>query len=147
MQQPVRILSESEAAPNSFHDCHIQGLHWKQWTFSIDLNYILEWILPKDDSSGYRFLISAARLVFRDVDELSVSMDWAGTPLDSEIDALRILNSRTTPNGRTERHYEIEFSDPQGVISLWSTGYEVALLHEPVNSEMTTIATSDETQP
>jgi len=136
MQQPLRILSESEAVPESFHDCHVHGLHWRrsQFSFSVDLQYILKWIEPSDAASGYRFLICKGELIFRSVSELRVSMDWLGSALDAEIGALRVLNSRTTPSGQPERHFEIEFADPDGTISLWSTGYEVVLWTEPRES-------------
>lgn len=139
MHRPFRALSESDAQLESFHDCHAYGLHWRpdRFTFSIDLQYILEWIEPSDASSGaYRFRVSEAQLVFRSASELKVTMDWSGSALDSEIASMRVLRTRTTPNGQVERFFEIEFSDPDGVISLWSTGYEVNLLQEPVISKV-----------
>lgn len=142
----LHVLSESEAKLESFHDCHAHGLHWSRdhFIFSIDLQYILEWIEPSGASSGgYRFLVSEARLVFRGASELKVSMDWSGSALDSEIAGVRVLGSRTTPNGQLERSFEIEFADPDGIISVWSTGYEVILLQEPVVSEVPSIPLSD----
>jgi hypothetical protein len=140
-----RFLSESDANLESFHDCHVHGLHWRRdrFTFSMNLQYILEWITPPNVSSAYRFSISEGQLIFRDVDELRISMDWSSAALDAQIAAVRILKARTTPNGRLQRHFEVEFADPDAVITLWSTGYEVRLLHEPVISEMTNIPLSD----
>jgi len=134
-------MSESEAEPESFHDSHVHGLSWRraEFAFSVDLQYILEWIEPSDISSGYRFSICEARLTFRDVDDLKISMDWLGAALDAQIDALRIVQSRTTPTGRVQHYYEIEFSEPGANIALWSTGYEVALLQDPVVSDVTYI--------
>jgi len=146
MHSPLRVLSESEARLESFHDCHAHGLRWRadRFTFTVDLQYILEWIEPSNVSAGaYRFLVSEALLVFRGASELKVSMDWSGSALDSEIGAVRILRSRTTPNGQVERYFEIEFSDPDGIICLWSTGYEVNLLAEPVISAVPSIPLPD----
>lgn len=140
------VLCESEARLESFHDCHVHGLQWRreQFMFCMELQYILEWIEPSDASSGpYRFLVSQARLVFRGASELKVSMDWSGSALDSEIAAVRVLGSRTTPNGQVERCFEIEFADPDGSISVWSIGYEVILLQEPVVSEVPSIPLSN----
>ena len=146
MERPLRVLSESEAKPESFHDCHVHGLRWQRdrFTFSVELQYILEWIEPSDGSSGYRVLISEGRVTFQNVDDLKVSMDWSGVALDSQIASVRVLKTRTTPNGRVQRYFEIEFADPEALISLWSTGYEVKLLKEPVISEVTSIPLSDE---
>jgi hypothetical protein len=141
MQRFTRILNESEADMESFHDCHAHGLRWRRdrFTFAMDIQYILEWLPPDAASSNYRFLICEARLSFRNVSDLRVSLDWSASALDAEIAAVRALQSRPTPNGRMERHFEIEFSDPDGVISLWSTGYELILLQEPTTSETPTI--------
>jgi hypothetical protein len=145
MEQPIRVLSESEAGLGSFHDCHVQGLQWRrdQFTFAMNLQYIVEWITPRPPTSGYRFSISEGRLTFRDVDELKVSMDWSSAALDAQIAHVQILKTRMTPNGRLQRFFEIEFADPDATISLWSTGYEVRLLHEPVISTVTSLPQSD----
>lgn len=146
MERPLRVLSETEASLESFHDCHVHGLRWRrdQFIFSLDFQYILERLEPSNASHGvYRFLVSEARLVFRNASELKVSMDWSGSALDSEIAAMRVLGSRTTPNGQVERCFEIEFADPDGTISVWSTGYEVVLLQEPIVSLVPSIPLSD----
>jgi hypothetical protein len=141
MKQPFRVLSESDAKPESFHDCHVHGLHWRraQFTFTMDLQYILEWIKPSDDSSSYRFSVSDGRVTFLNVADLNVSMDWSGAALDAQIAVMRIVKTRTTPNGRLQRQFEIEFADPVAVISLWSTGYEVELLQAPLISDVPSI--------
>jgi hypothetical protein len=93
MQRPSRILSESEAELKSFHDGHVHGLRWRRdlFTFSLDVQYILEWIAPIDNSAGYRFSICEARITFRDIDELRVSLDWSDAALDAQIDVVRAL--------------------------------------------------------
>lgn len=146
MHSHIRNLSEAEAGIGSFHDCHVHGLHWRRdaFTFSMDIQYILEWMAPSDDSTGYRFRVCEARIAFKDVDELKVAMDWSGAALDSQIDAVRTLKSRTTPSGSVQRYYEIEFSEPEAIISLWSTGYEVRLLGAPVVSALTGIPVDGE---
>lgn len=146
MERPIRVLSESEAGPEPLHDCHVHGLRWRRdrFTFSIDFQYILEWVDPSDASSGtYRFWVSGAQLVFRSASDPEVSMDWSGAALDARIAVLRVLQSRTTPSGQVERFFEIEFADPDGTISLWSTGYDVILLGEPVLSDVPSIPLSD----
>jgi hypothetical protein len=66
-------------------------------------------------------------------------MDWSNAALDSQIDSVQITKTRPTPAGAVQRYFEIEFADPEATISLWSTGYEVELLTEPVISEVTRI--------
>jgi hypothetical protein len=145
MQKTVRVLSELEAKLESFHDVHVHGLRWRrdQFSFSMDLQYILQWIESTGGAAAYRFSICEARLVFRDVDELKISMEWSSESLDSQIDVVRILESRMTPNGQVQQYFEIEFSNPQAGIMFWSTGYEVCLLTEPVISDVTSIPLSE----
>jgi hypothetical protein len=71
-------------------------------------------------------------------------MDWSGSRLDSQIAAVRVLSTRTTPKGHIERFFEIEFSEPDASISVWSTGYEVILLDEPVISKVPSIPRPNE---
>lgn len=142
MEKPNRVLTEAEAGVESFHDCHVQGLRWRrdEFIFSIDLQYILQWIEPSEATAGaYRFLVSEAQLVFRSTSELKISMDWSGAALDAAISVLRVLESRKTPNGQVERLFELEFADPDGRISLWSTGYDVILRDDPVVSSVPSI--------
>ena len=140
-----RVLSETDATPESFHDCHVQGVRWHRdsFSFSMDMQYILEWIPPADGASGYRFSISEAELTFRSVDELKITMDWTGSAPDAQISSIRVLESRRTPNGASQRLFEIEFNDPDALISLWSTGYELTLLRAPVLSRTQSISSPD----
>ena len=109
----------------------------------MNLQYILEWIKPSNGFSGFRFSIAEALLTFRDVDDLKVHMDWEGLALDAQIENVRVGNTRTTPNGRIQRYFEIEFADPDARITLWSTAYEVTLLQDPVTSHVTSIPNTD----
>lgn len=120
----------------SFHDCHVYGIQWQpsRFTFSLDLDYVLEWIEPAKPEQGYRFLVSQALLTFRDVDDVRLSIAWSGGALRAEIAKLEVLESRSTPNGQTQRLFSIEFSDPDGTLSLWSTGYQVDVLSEPTTA-------------
>ena len=141
-----RVLSETEATPESFHDCHVHGVRWHRdsFSFSMDIQYILEWIPPADGVDHYRFSVAEAELTFRSVDELKITMDWTGSALDAQISTIRVLETRRTPNGALDRHFEIEFSDPDALISLWSTGYELKLLRSPVSSSLQSIPPSDD---
>jgi hypothetical protein len=146
MEQSVRTLNEAEAKLESFHDCHVRGLSWRQdrFTFTVNLQYILKWIAPNDSVSHYRFSIADAQLIFENVVDLAISMSWSNAALDAQIDTITVTDTRTTPNGRMqERHFEIAFAEPDATISLWSTGYEVRLLDEPVLSAVTSIPARD----
>jgi hypothetical protein len=136
MRQPIRTLSEIDTPLDSFHDCHVHGLGWQRdrFSFSLDLQYILQWIPPASAPAGFSFLVAEAQLVFQSSAEVNVAIDWMTSALDAQIAAVRVLDTRRTPNGAIQRKFEIEFADPEGEITLWSTRYEVLLLEEPVIS-------------
>lgn len=139
---PLRILSEKDA--DNFHDCRIQGISWSQkdFTFTLDIQYIVEWIQPTEETQGnYQFRICEAELIFHNVRDPRLSIDWARARLDAVISEVRVLESGTTPTGRHERLFEIELATIENTICLWSTHYEVALLSEPVVSNVTYIET------
>ena len=136
-----RVLSESDAKPESFHDVHVHGLHWRRdrFAFLMDIQYILEWIIPTGSSSAYSFMVCEAQITFRNVYDLQISLEWVDGVLDAQIDGMQVTNVRTMRNGEIQRHYEISFSTPEANITLWSAGYEVSLLGEPVLSAVTSI--------
>lgn len=133
-----KILSESEATPDSFHDCHVYGIRWDSLGYQLVLylQYIVAWIEPADKTSSYRFLVSDARLVFSNADNVKLAMAWNGL-LDAQIDGLSCLAVRTSPNGTQERLFEVSFSEPDATLSLWSTGYALHLEHPPTESPTT----------
>jgi hypothetical protein len=53
---------------------------WRESTGSeleLDLDYILEWITPAADSVSFRYRVAPARLRFRDVTNLAITIDYA----------------------------------------------------------------------
>lgn len=130
-----RRLGEDEAVPESFHDCKVEGIRWKRRAFELvlDLQYILKWIPPREEEASYRFLMVKSRLRFRGVEEARIEMDWSKDLLGpAEIESMVVEEARKLTTGGTQRRFVISFSQPDGEISLWSTGYELELLEEPV---------------
>jgi hypothetical protein len=123
-EQPVQIISSHTAG--SFHDCVCYGIHWDSATFTlgIDLDYIVAWVEPKHSTDGYRFHVAPATLVFRDVDGLQIQLTWSAT-LTAQIASLSTAGKRANPNGGEEVEVVIEFAEPDGTMSLWTTGYEL----------------------
>lgn len=133
----IRTIPGSRAWLDSFHDCHVQSIGWTRdaYEFEMRLHHILEWILPAPGASHYTFRMARAVLAFGSVSELSISLDWKNAALDAEIESISIADERMTPAGNRDDRYVIGFSDLSGTIELWSTGYEVRLLSEPVLHE------------
>jgi len=130
---PTQVLSAEAAPLDSFHDCYVHGLRWsqRQFLFAVDLDYIVEWILPSEALAAYRFRVSSGSLVFADASGVKANLDWSGAGLEAQISSLWLDGERTTPNGSKQHRYVIDFSDVDGSISLWATAYEVLLWTEP----------------
>jgi hypothetical protein len=145
MRAPLRVLNESEAKPDSFHDCHIHGLHWRQnpFLFYLDIQYILQWIEPNESTFGYySFIVSEACLVFDCPHDIIISMDFRNKPIEAVIDSIKIIDSKLSPNGTLIKLYQIDLFDDE--ILLWSPEYKVILLSEPVISKNQNLVLPDE---
>jgi hypothetical protein len=134
MATMTHVLSESECG---FHDCQVDGFRWHERPslFVVYLQYITNWIAPIGGAVKYQFEIAEAELTFRSVSEIVVSFDWSRCAFTVQIDDLRILESRPTPSGVMDHHYRIDFSNPYAFITLWSTGFDLKLLHDPILCE------------
>lgn len=141
MHATHRVLDETEAPLDTFHDCHVYGVSWDRdgFRFRVDIGYITEWISPEQEGGSFRFLIARATLVFESASDVTVTMDWTRCALDAQIDAIEICGERRTANGSLDRKYEILFSEPDAHLSVWSLCYKVHLHHEPVLSTMTAL--------
>ena len=65
-----------------WHDVHVHGLRIVEGEHGsghlcFEIDYILDWICPKDDDKSYRFKIAPALLNFRNVTSLRLSVDYA----------------------------------------------------------------------
>jgi hypothetical protein len=66
----------------SWHDNHVHGLRFFEGEhgtgeLEFDLDYILEWLTPVAGAVSYRYRVAPARLRFRDVTNLAISIDYA----------------------------------------------------------------------
>jgi hypothetical protein len=77
MKGEVRVLSEEEVSGQRFHDCHVYGVAWcrDSFTFSLDIDYILQWHKPEPPADSYKFSVSKALLVFKSVSDIKLWMD------------------------------------------------------------------------
>ena len=120
-----------------FHDCHITNLSWDDAAFSfiVKLDYIVKWLTPGPNEQAFRFWISAAVLVFENVDDVEVGLQWQNARMVCCINNLLRQEFRLTPNGTKQWHWLFDLHEPSGQISLWATGFQLKLLDTPVLSE------------
>ncbi|HEY5313200.1 MAG TPA: hypothetical protein VIK18_11805 [Pirellulales bacterium] len=121
-----------------FHDCKIHGIDWRSDDFGIAfmVDYIVEWVHPGSDQQHFQFWMRPAVLVFSNVDDVEIALNWKGLRLECCIDELCRGPSRVTPNGTTQWKWSFSLSEPSGAIDLWATGFELAMLGPAVKSDV-----------
>jgi hypothetical protein len=127
----IPVFSEAECG---FHDCRVHGFQWHrtQGLFVVHLQYIVRWIAPIEHSENYKFEIAEAELVFRGASQVVISFDWSRCENMVQIDDLVKIESRPAQSGVREHQYRIDFSNPHAFVTVWSTGFDVKLLHDPI---------------
>ena len=97
------------------------------FTFCLDLDYIVKWVQPAGSGEYYSFWICPAQLSFKNIEDVLVNLDWTGLAPDCQIQDIRRHSTRTTPNGNVQWFWEVELLEPSGSISLWATGFELSM--------------------
>jgi hypothetical protein len=123
----------------SWHDNHVHGLRVVAGEHGtgklvLDLDHILEW--RKASENKFQFLIAPAVLIFHDVSDLKVELDYraasaALTPFS--------IHGITRTLERRERYtatlWRIEVNWPQGEITFEASGFEQRTTAEPTLSD------------
>ena len=83
----AEYYTEDDFDSLGFHDCYIHCVRWSigDFSLSLDLDYIVEWLEPVVVGEGYRFWISPAELSFQNVSDVSVQLDWMGWGLECQV--------------------------------------------------------------
>lgn len=118
----------------SWHDNYVHALRFVEGKhgageFELDLDYILEWLRPAAASDSYRYRIAPARLRFRDVTNLAISMDYGTASAAMGPFSIANINRRT----EQRRYYtavcwQIPINFPPGEIRFEASGFEQLLV-------------------
>lgn len=118
-----------------WHDCKIHAIHFDDLDFKLlfDIDYILAWN-KIEDSDFYSFNITPATLVFKNVWDLKVNLEY---DLKLRIEDIYKSNPRMTKNkidnGALEYDWRIETTN--GAISFKSIGFSQYLRGETISSD------------
>ena len=114
----------------SWHDATIWSMHSNidDFEFLIDLDYIFEWIHPKENETYFKFRVAPVTMVFTFVH--SVNLDIESNLGEIEILDLFMENPTPTPDGKATS-FTFRFDCQQGEISLKSTGFKMYVRQEP----------------
>ena len=135
------ITTDAVFSATSWHDNFIYSIHFDAHQFEshlrLEIDHIVKWIQP--DPRHYKFWISPARLIFHNVTDLAIRIDFERSGYQQSIHQLSINGiSRQRVSDQKiclEQPYyawTIETNWPDGEITFGATGYSQTLLAEPV---------------
>jgi hypothetical protein len=104
---------------------------------TLDIDYILEWISPTGQDGRFTFIVSPADLIFLQVTDLIISIDYASC--SAALQPMTIEEIRreivTYPNGYSSFSWKIELNGPnESFISFHSPGMSQVLKGKSVRS-------------
>ena len=103
----------------------------------LDIDYILEWISPSAQDGNFSFVVPPADLVFLEVTDLVISIDYASSSAALQPMTIDEISREvvTYPNGYSEFAWKIELNWPEeSFISFRSPRMSQALKGESVRS-------------
>jgi len=124
----------------TWHDNHIHGFRVIEGVHGtgellIDIDFILEW-LGADDSGNFRFQIAPADLIFHDVSNLTVSLDYASISAAMgpfSIDGIKKHIEKRERYDATVWTIDINF--PAGRISFEGSGFTQTLRGHAITTD------------
>jgi hypothetical protein len=127
----------------SWHDNAIHGFRIAEGAdgcsgqLTLDIDFILEWLSPTDEEAAFAFVVAPADLVFHEVTDLVVSINYAACSASLQpmmINEIR-RDAFTYPNGHSSFLWKIEINWPcNSFISFHSPSISQALRGEPIRS-------------
>lgn len=128
------IWDENDFEQMGWHDSKIYAIAFKDESFEflLDIDYILEWIHPKEDESNFKFWLAPSTLIFRNVWDLNFSLE---TNLNLEIQDIHRVNPRPPKNSkRIEESLEYDWTieTNNGEITFKAVGYKQYIRSAPI---------------
>lgn len=104
---------------------------------TLDIDYIVKWISPIDEGGRFSFVVSPADLVFHEVTDLVISIDYASCSASLQPMMIGEIQREvfTYPNGYSSFSWKIELNGPEdSFISFHSPRMSQVLKGEAVRS-------------
>lgn len=127
------IWSEADFKDMEWHDSHIHAISFpnEDLELSLDIDYLFKWILD-DTSNLYNFWVAPCILLFFDVLNLKISIDFQNTTGLNILDVNR-QNPRLSPN-KKKTIWDFEIVTDKGYIKFESSGYKQVVKKQPIVS-------------
>ncbi|MBB4634256.1 hypothetical protein [Longimicrobium terrae] len=127
------IWTEADFERMGWHDATIRamGFPGDEWTFALDIDYILQWINPAPGETHFSFWVAPATLVFENVSDLRIDVEPQG---EISIQDLRRDDEQPTLAGfqGPPLHWRWTLDCNEGEITLRATGFRQIFRGAPV---------------
>jgi hypothetical protein len=129
--------SEKDYEQMGWHDTKIYAIYFDDENFRLlfDIDYLMEWIPEEGSSKYFQFLISPSTLIFRNVWDVNINLDYA---LDIVIEDVKMGNPTQAKNISSivdTIEYDWDIITSNGSISFKSTGFNQIAKIEPIISK------------
>jgi hypothetical protein len=135
------IWDESDFDKMSWHDNFIHAFTYDpdENLFLIDIDYITEWINPKEKGSHFSFVVAPSTLIFDGVYDLDVDIKVGNVSTFDILEINREIHQTKYPTERIFYRYEIVLSHI-GKITFASSGYKMYIrnIHPEIDAQSLT---------
>ena len=118
-----------------WHDSRLYQIKFpnEECDFTLFLDYIFQWVKPKEGEEFFKFWVSPCELTFKNVVDLDINISFKNA-VGIDISKIKREKIGLTPNGKMmEWKYIIETD--KGNIEFLSTGFTMETISEPILSE------------
>ncbi|GAB0157812.1 hypothetical protein CHRYSEOSP005_30980 [Chryseobacterium sp. Alg-005] len=128
------LWTDSDFEEMGWHDSYVYSIFLpaENQKLILDIDYIFKWVLD-ETSNLYKFWVSPCDLVFMDVLNLKIDLDFQNT-VGLDIQDINRSNSRLYPNGKDIK-WDYEILTDVGSITFESSGYIQNIKEQPILSD------------
>ena len=131
------IWTQDDFAVMGWHDANIYGMViekgeelW-QGNLIFDIDYIFEWVHPVPPQKYFSFWVAPCTLIFKEVFDLKMDVDYRGNTLDLlEISGLTLVSKHEKAAGAVIYEWQLELQN--GDIRFKSLGFEQIVRKAPI---------------
>lgn len=128
------IWTEADFDEMGWHDSCIYAISFpnEALELNLDIDYLFKWVLD-DKTNLYKFWISPCILVFSDVLNLELKLDFQNT-VGLDIQDINRSSPQLYPNGKDIK-WDFEIVTDKGYIKFESSGFKQIVKKQPILSQ------------
>ncbi|WP_447635657.1 hypothetical protein [Flavobacterium microcysteis] len=128
------IWTDADFEEMGWHDSYIHAISLlnENLEFCLDIDYLFKWVLD-DQSNLYNFWVSPCTLLFLNVLNLKIDIDFQNTVGLDILDINR--NNPRTSSDKEKTLWDFEIITDKGYITFESSGYKQVVKKQPILSQ------------